>query len=169
MVAPNVQVKPSDPIFTNTLAPLSPLAQPLSPPAPPPASRPINITSLMHDLREIEVIQNGAGELSSSPVNDDKELTIGPRRLKASDIELIEKISIGQFSCVWKGRCRYSTDQLDGQSIVNDQYSVPEYAVKVFGAHQKSAWSNERDIYNLLSTTNEFILKYYGSDVNEKG
>ena len=73
-----------------------------------------------------------------------------PRPIKATDIDLLEKIAQGQFSSVWKSVCKNNHADF--------------YAVKIFGGHQRSAWSNEKEIYNLLSTTNENILKYYGSD-----
>jgi serine/threonine protein kinase len=43
----------------------------------------------------------------------------------------------------------------------------PEYAVKVFAGCHKDPWSNEKDIYNALASTNPNILKYFGSDVHE--
>lgn len=151
------------------------------PPMPPSQSNaaqaPMNIASLLNDLKEIEDFQNNddgflGGNDSPSVVvvnqphrSSSQEPTIGPSRLRASHIELIEKISAGQFSNVWKAKCR----RLDDQPPPSSDVPLDEYAVKVFGSHQKSSWANEKDIYNVMSTNNEFILKYYGSDVNEKG
>lgn len=159
VVAPNVQVKPSDSVFPS-MAPM-PMSHHHAP--APPLPPPINIASLLNDLKEIEVIQSGESPpLTGYLDGDHKDACVNPRRLKTTDIDLIEKISIGQFSSVWKGKCRR-------QERKEGDLDVAEYAVKVFAGHQKSAWVNERDIYNLLSTTNEFILAYYGSDVHEKG
>jgi serine/threonine protein kinase len=44
---------------------------------------------------------------------------------------------------------------------------TPDFAVKVFTSCQKSAWSNEKDIYSALSSTHLNILKFYGSDTFE--
>ena len=80
-----------------------------------------------------------------------------PSRLRSSDIHLIEKISLGQFSSVWKSRCN---KWLDGPD-------APEYAIKIFASHQKTAWSNEKDIYNSMISINDNVLKFFNSDVNE--
>lgn len=84
---------------------------------------------------------------------------LNPRQLQTSDIYLIEKISQGQFSSVWKARCLNSKN--------DNSPEAPEYGVKVFSGNQKSAWTNEKDIYNSLSTTNPNILKYFCSDIHE--
>lgn len=80
-----------------------------------------------------------------------------PNKLRASDIHLIEKISQGQFSSVWKARFQGDVDK--------DEAS--EYAIKIFSGHQKNAWSNEKDIFKAMSAANDFILKFFGSDVHE--
>lgn len=176
VIAPNIQVKPSDSMFPASMPslPMSvPSSQPpslLPPPPPPPLPPPINIASLLNDLKEIEVIQGGESPPLTASLVDDKDACVNPRRLKANDIDLVDKISVGQFSSVWKAKCRRREDNNLQVKVNNnnDDDSVAEYAVKVFAGHQKSAWANEKDIYNLLSTTNEFILTYYGSDIYEK-
>lgn len=80
-----------------------------------------------------------------------------PHRLRASDIHLIEKISQGQFSAVWKSRCHSDLQKEEAS----------EYAIKIFAGHQKTAWSNEKDIFKAMSAANDFILKFFGSDVHE--
>jgi hypothetical protein len=80
-----------------------------------------------------------------------------PKPLKSSDLTLIEQIATGQFSSVWKA-CL--TQQ---QNMKNNDDRV-EYAIKIFASSQKTAWSNEKDIYNCLITLNENILNYFGSD-----
>lgn len=103
----------------------------------------------------------GCGELnldnpnSLSGGSDTPVDTALPRKLQATDINLLDKIAHGQFSCVWKGRCKTS-----------DESEEPQYAVKIFNGHQKSAWQNEKDIYNCMLTSNDNILRYYGADVN---
>lgn len=86
-----------------------------------------------------------------------------PRNLKASDLYLIEKIAHGQFSSVWKARCKTEAKQEEEKS----DEPTPEYAVKIFANNQKSAWSNEKEIYNTLASTNPNILRYYASDIFE--
>jgi hypothetical protein len=73
-----------------------------------------------------------------------------PAKLKSSDLQLLEKVSIGQFSSVWKASCLNAP-------------SGPFYAVKVFASFQKNAWQNERDIYHHIH--NENILTYFSSDM----
>lgn len=80
-----------------------------------------------------------------------REPELHPRPIKATDIDLLERVAQGQFSSVWKAVCK----QAENGGV---------YAVKIFAGNQRSAWSNEKEIYNLLSTTNEHIIKYYGSD-----
>ena len=75
--------------------------------------------------------------------------------IKASEINLLEKISHGQFSVVWKGESKTKSE--------------PEiyYAIKIFSSNQKNAWFNEKEIYNkLVKSPNENILKYYGTDIH---
>ena len=84
-----------------------------------------------------------------------------PKNLKATDLYLIEKKAHGQFSSVWKARC------LNSKSNTEADPPAPEYAIKIFASHQKSAWVNEKDIYNALSSTNPNILRYFGSDTHE--
>ncbi len=64
---------------------------------------------------------------------------------------------------MWKARCK--SEENTTETKTNDL--PPEYAIKVFSSHQKSAWSNEKDIYNVLASTNPNILKYFGCDVHE--
>jgi hypothetical protein len=76
--------------------------------------------------------------------------------IKAVDINLLEKISHGQFSTVWKGERKTKTDP-------NEVY----YAIKIFSGSQKTAWFNEKEIYNkLVKSPNENILKYFGTDTH---
>jgi hypothetical protein len=193
IVAPNIQVKPSDALFTQQpgriaskqqqqqqLLLISQQPQSQSPPPLALNSQPLNFAELMKQLKETENIQNGtvmagseegataattttAGAITAEQQQQQPQPSdlYTPSRLKSTDIGLVEKISVGQFSTVWKGRCLAKHNETDGGEL--------DYAVKVFGANQKSSWANEKDIYNLLSTANEFILRYYGSDVNEKG
>jgi activin receptor type-2B len=80
-----------------------------------------------------------------------------PSRIRASDLCLTEKISQGQFSSVWKARL---------QSTLNQEHQeAEEFAIKIFACHQKTAWSNEKQIYNSMSASNENILKYFASDI----
>ena len=96
-------------------------------------------------------------------------LKFGPKLPKSMDIYLMEKIADGQFSSVWKGRChKFKTESKE--SLNKDESSLknePEYAVKIFGNHQKAAWQNEKEIYYALSTSNEFILKFFGADIHK--
>lgn len=183
IVAPNIQVKPSDALFTQQPGRIASKQQQQllqisqQPQSPPPLalnSQPLNFAELMKQLKETEDIQNGtvmagseegataaAGAITAEQQQPQPSDLYTPSRLKSTDIGLVEKISVGQFSTVWKGRCLAKHNETDGGEL--------DYAVKVFGAHQKTSWANEKDIYNLLSTANEFILRYYGSDVNEKG
>lgn len=80
---------------------------------------------------------------------------------------LIEQVAMGQFSSVWKA-CLIQQQQQQQQANSNEERS--EYAIKIFSSSQKSAWSNEKDIYSCLITLNENILKYFGADQvkNEK-
>ena len=173
IVAPNVQVMPSDALFIQ-----QPGRMPAKQHLPPPIlNQPINFAELMSELKVIECDQQNGGGLimesgetgldstSQQPLLPPPSDLYTPSRLKSTDIGLIERISVGQFSTVWKGRCLAKSKCVNGEEVIDE----PDYAVKVFGAHQKSSWANEKDIYNLLSTTNEFILRYYGSDINEKG
>lgn len=85
---------------------------------------------------------------------NDPNLILNPTALKSTDITLIEQIALGQFSSVWK-------------ACLTEQQNTPdrsEYAIKIFSSTQKTAWSNEKDIYNCLITLNVNILKYFGSD-----
>ena len=83
-----------------------------------------------------------------------------PSRIKASHISLADKIAHGQFSSVWKGRCKSATE------TDRELLEEPEYAVKIFANMQKTAWSNEKQIYNSM-TANENILRFFGSDIYE--
>ena len=99
--------------------------------------------------------QSGMFKKSHNYIQSDTEKTDDvslPSRLRASDIRLTEKIVQGQFSSVWKARCHNSMDD--------------EYAIKVFSSHQKTAWSNEKDIYNSIALNNN-VLKFFGSDIHE--
>jgi len=101
--------------------------------------------------------QNIEAESVSSLNNDTDMQQQYPGRLRACDICLIEKIAQGQFSSVWKSRCHSSLQDKE----------APEYAIKVFSSYQKTAWSNEKDIYNSMQSLNNNVLKYFGSDVSE--
>ena len=96
-------------------------------------------------------------EASDNSIERDQSTDFLPQRLKASDILLIGKIAQGQFSSVWRSRCHNSSEGED----------TPEYAIKIFADHQKTAWSNEKDIYNTMSSSSDNVLKFYGSDINE--
>ena len=88
--------------------------------------------------------------------------------VRAAQINLIEKISHGQFSTVWKGVCapNKEAEEEEGKEI-GEKGEEDYYAIKIFASHQKTAWFNEKEIYNLLwSSPNVNILKYYGTDVH---
>ena len=75
--------------------------------------------------------------------------------IRASDINLLEKISHGQFSAVWKGESKTKTE------------AEIYYAIKIFSSSQKNAWFNEKEIYNkLVKSPNDNILKYFGTDMH---
>lgn len=95
---------------------------------------------------------------SKSSSIDRIDLNTLPLPIRPCDIFLIEKVSQGQFSSVWKGRCLNNKED-DGQ--------VPEYAIKIFSQMQKSSWSNEKDIYHSMSTINPYILTHFSSDLNQ--
>ena len=80
-----------------------------------------------------------------------------PSRIKSTDICLIERIAQGQFSSVWKSRCH---NYLEGDD-------APEYAIKIFAGHQKTAWQNEKDIFNVMCASNENILTFFGADISD--
>lgn len=94
---------------------------------------------------------------SKSSSIDPIDLNILPLPIRPCDIYLIEKVSQGQFSSVWKGRCLNNKE---------DDNQVPEYAIKIFSHLQKSSWSNEKDIYYSMSTINPYILTHFSSDLN---
>jgi len=104
------------------------------------------------------------GMYEQSLLLDEKQIDMHtellPCRIKASHISLADKIAHGQFSSVWKGRCKSATET--GCVLLDE----PEYAVKIFASMQKTAWSNEKEIYNSM-TANENILRFFGSDTYE--
>lgn len=114
------------------------------------------------DLNELENfkarLEEQLAKSSKSSSIDHIDPNILPRPIRPCDIYLIEKVSQGQFSSVWKGRCLNNK---------NDNDDVPEYGVKIFSHMQKSSWSNEKDIYYSLSTINPFILTHFSSDMIE--
>lgn len=147
MIAPNIEVLPDNLFKSN------------------PINQLFNFPELVNrnDMKDIEDMKISLEQqlfMSNMSSKSDSNSTSLPRLLKTSDLYLIEKISQGQFSSVWKGRCTNS-------KTAEPSDEIPEYGVKVFGGQQKSAWSNEKDIYNTLSTTNPNILKYFCSDVHE--
>ena len=71
--------------------------------------------------------------------------------IRTENIELILEIAHGQFSKVWKSK--FKQDILD-----IDVKKDASCAVKVFQSYEKHSWSNEKDIYSLL-TDNDLILK----------
>ncbi|CAF0810444.1 unnamed protein product [Brachionus calyciflorus] len=120
-----------------------------------------------NDLKELESFKVRLEEqlaISSSKSSNlsekitDPNMVLLPSLIQPSDLYLIEKISQGQFSSVWKGKCNNNKDT---------EGNVPEYGIKIFSAFQKNAWSNEKDIYNSLATTNPYILTHFNSDVHE--
>ncbi len=84
--------------------------------------------------------------------------------MRASDLTLIEQIAIGQFSSVWKACLTEQQQQQQQPSQKNEENSSMQYAIKIFNSSQRTAWSNEKDIYSCLITLNENILKYFSSD-----
>ncbi|RNA31614.1 Activin receptor type-2B [Brachionus plicatilis] len=117
-----------------------------------------------NDLDELESFkarleeQLAKSSKSSSIDQIDPNMIVLPSPIKPSDIFLIEKVSQGQFSSVWKGRCLNNKQ---------DCGEVPEYGIKIFSHMQKSSWSNEKEIYHALATINPFILTHFSSDLNE--
>lgn len=109
------------------------------------------------DKKNQQTTQLQQAEVSETSSDKESIPDIFPQRLKAADILLLDKIAQGQFSSVWRSRCHSC---LEGENS-------PEYAIKIFADHQKTAWSNEKDIYNTMSSTNDNVLKFYGSDINE--
>ena len=85
-----------------------------------------------------------------------------PKPLRASDLTLIEQVAMGQFSSVWKA-CLTDHKQSTADNEEGNSNSM-QYAIKIFTSSQKSAWSNEKDIYSCLITLNENILKYFSAD-----
>jgi hypothetical protein len=185
IVAPNMNVMPNEIIFSNpTTATTSSnkLVNKVATTAvlPPQLNQqqPINVKMLISELNELKEVEEFDLKRSDDVDRDDVNimLTAGgddhdeslssslslclPSRIKSTDLHLIEKIASGQFSNVWRARCV--------QAAAGGCNEVEEYAVKVFFSNQKASWLNEREIYHLLSTTNEFILKYYGADVAER-
>lgn len=154
IVAPNIKVMPNEVIFSqprgNAKMPVAPQQQST-----------INYRELINELRELEELERDKqilDEYDESPVGDEPfDSTSLPSRLKCHDVTLLERISTGQFSTVWKAK-----------SANTPSGAEPEFAVKVFNGSQKTSWVNEKEIYNLMSTTNDFILKYYGTDILEK-
>ncbi len=71
--------------------------------------------------------------------------------LNLDNVKLIQEISHGQFSTVWKGK--FSNDIAD-LVVKSDDLC----AVKIFQSYEKQSWSNEKDIYSFLND-NEFVLK----------
>lgn len=153
VVAPNANILPSD-IFrnkdsnivalSNTFLPNHNLYNTLN---HFPTSTPTNV-----EFSELMHIQEN--------VKENNEL---PKCLQPVDLNLISKVASGQFSSVWKAICKSS--QLSDES--KDKEQVPLYAVKVFPNQNKSAWQNEKDIYNCLHTVHENILRYYGAYVHQ--
>jgi hypothetical protein len=67
------------------------------------------------------------------------------KQIKSDQVCLIEQISHGHLSNVWKGRLK---ENVDSDRLM---------AVKIFPIHEKQSWQNEKEIYSYLES--EFILK----------
>ena len=152
IVAPNIDVLPESIFNSNPIMPRM--------------NQNVDLIN-QNDLKELENFKArleeqlafSSSKNSSSSEKIDPNAILNPKLIRPSDIYLIEKIAQGQFSSVWKGRCLNNKE--------DDGTHVPEYGIKIFSGLQKSAWSNEKDIYNSLSTTNEYILTHFNSDILE--
>ena len=159
--APNIQILPE----TNL-----PRPQLIHPPVsisnlPPPSFQPaffsdnFNLICNSNNIIDKPYIPNDIPDQFEVKFSDDDDkqllndpnLVNEPLPLKSTDLTLIEQVAIGQFSSVWKA------------CLTNNENRI-EFAIKIFSHNQKSAWSNEKEIYNCLITLNENILKYFVSD-----
>lgn len=104
------------------------------------------VTALLYQIwrvRNLSVMKNGQEpphQMSSTP-----GYTVGT--YSVDHLKLVSIVGQGRYGSVWKG-------------IVNDQ----EVAVKIFPAHYRNYFYNERDIYCLPFMDNPALLTYFGCD-----
>jgi hypothetical protein len=95
-------------------------------------------------------VSNNNNSTSASIDNTQRPYLMAPgsdeKQFDAEQIALIEKVSHGHLSSVWKGKLK---ENADGSLIM---------AVKIFPTYEKQSWQNEKEIYSYL-TEAEFILK----------
>jgi hypothetical protein len=108
--------------------------------APPPTHSQQEPTNTVNNLKT-------AGDASILlDIQQRQQTSSDEKQIKPDQISLVEKISHGHLSSVWKGKLK---EDLLSESLI---------AVKIFPSHEKLSWLNEKEIYSYL-VDSEFILR----------